>query len=358
MLARASSETHRQTQAIERCMPNPAAAAHKPSSYALMKTFLSNLRPELEQLNAVISEKLRSQVPLVEEIGDHLIAAGGKRLRPVLAIVAARATEKEAPNGRELYSLAAVIEFLHTATLLHDDVIDVSSLRRGRPTANAKWGNAPSVLVGDFLYSRAFQMLVELANEQVMAELADTTNLIAEGEVLQLTRAGQADTTEEAYLQVIHFKTARLFEAAAKCGGILSGASLSEQEALGTYGHCIGMAFQLIDDVLDYSGDPETMGKNVGDDLAEGKPTLPLIHAMQLAAEDEAALINEAITMRSAANIVRITQTVQSTGSLAYTSERAETFAAQARQAIAGLEESAAKRQMLRLTELAVQRNA
>ncbi|MFK8020308.1 MAG: polyprenyl synthetase family protein [Pseudomonadales bacterium] len=323
-----------------------------------MKTFLLTVQPELMQLNSVIEDKLRSQVPLVEEIGEHLIAAGGKRLRPLMTILAARALSADSIPPAQIYSLAAVIEFLHTATLLHDDVIDVSKLRRGRPTANATWGNASSVLVGDFLYSRAFQMLVEIDNSDVMAELANTTNLIAEGEVLQLVRAGQADTTEEQYLQIIEYKTARLFEAATRCGALLSNASATQVDALASYGHSLGMAFQLMDDYLDYAGDAAVMGKNVGDDLAEGKPTLPLIRAMQRATKAEAEQIRTAITNQSAQELTSISETVEKCGALEYTLEVAQRYTFAAQESIRALAESDTKKELLRLAELAVARNA
>jgi octaprenyl-diphosphate synthase len=286
-----------------------------------MKQFLQTLRPELEQVNGIISERLSSQIPLVEEIGEHLIAAGGKRLRPLLVILAHKICEGRPQKA--VFELATVIEFLHTATLLHDDVIDVSELRRGRPTANATWGNAPSVLVGDFLYSRAFQMLVDLGQLNIMQVLANATNLIAEGEVLQLTKAGKADTSEQEYMQVIQYKTATLFEAAGRTGAQLAGASEAQIDALGRYGHHIGMAFQLMDDVLDYQGDAEVMGKNVGDDLSEGKPTLPLIEAMRRAESADATLIADSIRNKSAEHISRINTIVTECGAIDYTYQRA-----------------------------------
>ena len=320
-----------------------------------MKPFLHGLAAELRQLNTVISSRLDSRVPLVEEIGEHLIAAGGKRLRPLLAIITASCND-DRPTAT--FELAAVIEFLHTATLLHDDVIDVSSLRRGQPTANETWGNASSVLVGDFLYSRAFQMLVEIGIMPIMAELAETTNLIAEGEVLQLTKAGDASTTEQDYLLVIHYKTARLFEAAAKCGAIAANTPTDQQNAFAEYGYNLGMAFQLMDDVLDYSGDASVMGKNVGDDLSEGKPTLPLIHALLNADNNEAAVIRHAIENKTNRNIKQVTETVLATGSLDYTIKKAEAYSQKAINCIAGLPDSNSKTQLGTLSRLAVQRQA
>lgn len=320
-----------------------------------MKEFLQSLRPELDQVNGIINERLSSQIGLVEEIGEHLIAAGGKRLRPLLVILAHSACNK--PSRKAVYELSTVIEFLHTATLLHDDVIDVSSLRRGRPTANATWGNAPSVLVGDFLYSRAFQMLVDLGQLEIMQVLANATNLIAEGEVLQLTKAGDADTSEQDYKQVIQYKTATLFEAAGQTGGLLASANPGQVKVLGQYGHHIGMAFQLMDDVLDYRGDAQVMGKNVGDDLAEGKPTLPLIHAMRTATPSEALIIKDAITQKSAENIEKISQIVDQCGAIEYTYQCALEQSQLATQCLTSFDDSAALTQMHTLAELATERD-
>lgn len=322
-----------------------------------MKAFLQELQPELRCLNNVITARLRSRVALVEEIGEHLIAAGGKRLRPLLTIIAGQAVSTD-KTPQQIHELAAVIEFLHTATLLHDDVIDVSALRRGRPTANATWGNAPSVLVGDFLYSRAFQMLVEINHSGVMAELADTTNLIAEGEVLQLTRAGDPNTSEAQYLEVIHYKTARLFEAAARCGAMLTNNDSAHASALASYGHSIGMAFQLMDDYLDYAGNAEVMGKNVGDDLSEGKPTLPLIKAMQAAEEHDAQMIRNAIQDKSSEHLDAISACVRRCGALDATVQLARTYTDHAITALAPLPDSAAKQRLQTLASLAVGRDA
>ncbi|HSC76198.1 MAG TPA: polyprenyl synthetase family protein, partial [Pseudomonadales bacterium] len=219
--------------------------------------------------------------------------------------------------------MAAIVEFIHTATLLHDDVVDVSALRRGRVTANAQWGNAPSVLVGDFLYSRAFQMLVALGDMNIMSVMADTTNIIAEGEVLQLVNAGDASTNEERYRRVIACKTAQLFEAAARCGGLIGHADKNTCDELARYGHHIGMAFQLIDDVLDYNGDSVEMGKNIGDDLAEGKPTLPLIYTLQFGEPDDTELVRRAINEKTASDMPRIIEIVQNNGALQYTEQAA-----------------------------------
>ena len=309
---------------------------------------------EFNQVNKLVVEQLHSNVPLVENIGHYIVDAGGKRLRPLLVLLCAGAV---GPIGREHTTLAAVIEFIHTATLLHDDVVDISSLRRGRATANAKWGNAPSVLVGDFLYSRAFQLLVALGNMPLMQLLADTTNTIAEGEVLQLTKAGDPTTTEEAYFKVIENKTAVLFAAATKGAALLSTQSANIADALYRYGLNLGIAFQLADDVLDYLGDPQKMGKNIGDDLSEGKPTLPLITTIQRGSDEEKALVQAAITDRNAAAIDAIIRAVQRCGALEYTMERARHYANEAEQALQELPSSQHKEALLRLCKLAVDRD-
>jgi len=232
----------------------------------------------MRAVDAVIRQRLSSEVPLIEQIGEYIIGAGGKRLRPVILLLVARAFGYD---GHRHHELAAVVEFIHTATLLHDDVVDESELRRGRETANAVFGNAASVLVGDFLYSRAFQMMVDAGSMRIMQILSDATNVIAEGEVLQLLNMHDPDVTIDRYLQVIRYKTAKLFEAAAQLGAVLAGADATLEEAAAEYGRRIGTAFQLIDDMLDYTASAEQMGKNAGDDLREGKPTLPLLHLME-----------------------------------------------------------------------------
>ena len=273
---------------------------------------------EFEAVNKIIIEQLHSKVPLVENIGHYIVDAGGKRMRPMLTLLVGGACG----NLNEQHNtLAAVIEFIHTATLLHDDVVDLSTLRRGRRTANAEWGNAPSVLVGDFLYTRAFQLLVKIGNMQLMELMANTTNAIAEGEVLQLAKAGDADTTEEDYFQVINDKTAVLFAAASAGGAILANAKPEAVESYYQYGLNLGTAFQLIDDVLDYEGDAEVMGKNVGDDLSEGKPTLPLIYAMKHGSEQQAHLIRQAISSKDASKITDIVDIVQKSGALQHTKD-------------------------------------
>lgn len=309
---------------------------------------------EFNQVNKLVIEQLHSNVPLVENIGHYIVDAGGKRLRPLLVLLCAGAV---GPIDREHTTLAAVIEFIHTATLLHDDVVDISSLRRGRATANAKWGNAPSVLVGDFLYSRAFQLLVALGNMPLMQLLADTTNTIAEGEVLQLTKAGDPTTTEEAYFKVIENKTAVLFAAATKGAALLSTQPTNIADALYRSGLNLGIAFQLADDVLDYLGDPQKMGKNIGDDLSEGKPTLPLITTIQRGSDEEKALVQAAITDRNAAAIDAIIRAVQRCGALEYTMERARHYANEAEQTLQELPSSQHKEALLRLCKLAVDRD-
>ncbi|MBL8420121.1 MAG: polyprenyl synthetase family protein, partial [Dechloromonas sp.] len=246
------------------------------------------IEPDMKAVDAVIRDRLHSEVVLVRQVAEYIIGSGGKRMRPALVLLAAGAMGYE---GQRHHDLAAVVEFIHTATLLHDDVVDESDLRRGRNTANAIFGNAASVLVGDFLYSRAFQMMVEVDDMHVMRILSDATNVIAEGEVLQLMNCHDADVDEQRYLQVIRYKTAKLFEAAAQLGAILGGAGPEVESALADYGMHLGTAFQLIDDVLDYSGLEVDTGKHLGDDLAEGKPTLPLIHVLQNGTPDQSACV-------------------------------------------------------------------
>ncbi|MGH8757356.1 MAG: polyprenyl synthetase family protein, partial [Burkholderiales bacterium] len=246
----------------------------------------------MREVDQVIRKRLHSDVALVRQVAEYIINSGGKRLRPALVILSANAFGY---RGTHHYDLAAVVEFIHTATLLHDDVVDGSALRRSSPTANALFGNTASVLVGDFVYSRSFQMMVEVDSMRVMRVLADATNVIAEGEVLQLVNCHNADLDEQSYLQVIRYKTAKLFEAATRLGAILGNASSHDEEAMASYGMHLGTAFQLIDDVLDYSGDRQQTGKNIGEDLAEGKPTLPLIYAMKHGNENQAAIIRKAI---------------------------------------------------------------
>lgn len=309
---------------------------------------------EFEQVNQLIIDQLHSDVDMVENVGHYIVDAGGKRLRPLLVLLCARALGQ--CDDRQI-KFAATIEFIHTATLLHDDVVDISSLRRGRPTANAQFGNAPSVLVGDFLYTRAFQLMVQLGNDDLLQQMADTTNMIAEGEVLQLVRAGCADTTPAQYLDVITRKTAILFAAGCYGAGALAGQPDETKNALREFGMHLGIAFQMIDDVLDYTGDATVMGKNVGDDLAEGKATLPLIHAMQAADETSSTLIADAIRSKSSANIDQVITAVKSSGSLDYTRAQAIHHHDLALQCLSVLPENPARSALESVTALAINRD-
>ena len=271
-------------------------------------------------LNRTVVAQLHSEVPLIESIGQYITEAGGKRMRPVLVLLT---SNNLGYTGNDHIELATVIEFLHTATLLHDDVVDMSEMRRGRPTANTKWDNPSSVLVGDFIYSRAFELLVNIGDMAIMDVMASTTNKISEGEVLQLVNQHNPQATEADYMQVIRNKTAILFAAACKSAAILSGADESTRDNLHNFGLQVGMAFQLVDDVLDYSGSSETMGKNVGDDLSEGKPTLPLIYVMQHGNDAEKELIESAIRTGASDNTETIMDTVKNSGALEYTKAKA-----------------------------------
>ncbi|HEY8570594.1 octaprenyl diphosphate synthase [Microbulbifer sp.] len=304
-------------------------------------------------VNQTIIDQLHSDVPLVENIGHYLVEAGGKRLRPLLVLLCARAAGYQ---DRDHISLAAIIEFIHTATLLHDDVVDTSDMRRGRITANAQWGNAPAVLVGDFLYSRAFQMMVALKDMEIMAILSDTTNTIAEGEVQQLVNAGDPAVTEDNYLSVIHKKTGALFEAACETAAVLAGCSADERESLKLYGRHLGSAFQLVDDALDYRGNSEELGKNVGDDLAEGKPTLPLIYAMANGTAEQAALVREAIEQKSADKLAEIVAAIEACGALDYTFDRAKKEVELALEKLEFLPDGEHKTALRQLAEFSIQR--
>ena len=302
----------------------------------------------------VIREKLHSHVLLIRQVSEYIINSGGKRLRPALVILAAGAFGY---SGKFHYNLAAVVEFIHTATLLHDDVVDESELRRNKETANALFGNAASVLVGDFLYSRAFQMMVEVNNMRVMQVLADATNTIAEGEVLQLLNCRDPYVTEENYLRVIRYKTAKLFEAASRLGAILGNAAPEEEEAMAIYGMHLGTAFQLIDDMLDYSGNNLDTGKNLGDDLAEGKPTLPLIYAMRVGTPEQANIIRRAIEDSGKDGFQPVLSVIQETAALDYAKQCAEAEIATATAAIASLPDSENKECLLQLAKFSVTRN-
>ncbi|MDX1554107.1 MAG: octaprenyl diphosphate synthase [Marinobacter sp.] len=308
---------------------------------------------DFSRVNDLIIKRLSSDVPLVEKIAHYIIESGGKRLRPLLVLLSSRALGYDKDDHLKL---AAVIEFLHTATLLHDDVVDTSDMRRGRSTANAKWGNAPSVLVGDFLYARAFEMMVELQNLRIMDVLSHATAVIAEGEVLQLMNVKNPDVSEDRYMEVIHNKTAMLFEAASHTGALLASANDDQEQALSAYGKHLGLAFQLVDDVLDYRGDAEAMGKNVGDDLAEGKTTLPLIYAMAEGSEDEKQLIRQAIRKGGLDDLPRILQIVNRSGALEYTMGKAREQAALAAACLQAIPESGHKEALVMLTEIAVAR--
>ncbi|WP_092415460.1 octaprenyl diphosphate synthase [Collimonas sp. OK307] len=315
---------------------------------------MSPIAADMEAVNAVIRRQLHSEVPLVNQIAEYIISAGGKRLRPVLVLLMAQAYGY---SGDKHHELAAVIEFIHTATLLHDDVVDESSLRRGRQTANALFGNAASVLVGDFLYSRAFQMMVAVDNARVMQIVADATNVIAEGEVLQLLNMHNPDVSEENYLQVIRSKTAKLFEAAAQLGVLIAGAGDDVIEAAGEYGRSLGTAFQLIDDVLDYSGNASDIGKNVGDDLREGKPTLPLIYLMENGTPEQRELVRSCIENGDEQHFNEILAAITTSGALDYTRREAEKASQRAAAAISGLPNSQFKDSLLQLSVFAVDRN-
>jgi len=319
-----------------------------------MQQIRATVAREFEQVNQLIVDQLHSNVPMVENVGHYIVDAGGKRLRPLLVLLSAAALG--GCNDSQV-KFAAVIEFIHTATLLHDDVVDISSLRRGRPTANAEFGNAPSVLVGDFLYTRAFQLMVQLDDMPILQHMADTTNTIAEGEVLQLTRAGDADTTEMQYLDVITRKTAILFASGCWGAARLGGQDEQTRQALHEFGLNLGIAFQMVDDALDYDGDPATMGKNMGDDLTEGKPTLPLIHTLREGTAAEQALVRRAITAKTADQIEDVLAAVQRCGSLDYTRAQAQHYHDLALARLAQLPASAARTALERVTDLSINRD-
>ena len=304
-------------------------------------------------VDAEIRSQLASDVILIRQVGEHIVGGQGKRLRPLTVLLAARAA---GGSGSRHVHAAAIIEFIHTATLLHDDVVDDSGQRRGRVTANEMFGNAASVLVGDFLYSRSFQMMVALGNPRVMAVMADATNTIAEGEVLQLMNAGDPDTTEQRYLDVVYRKTARLFEAGAQIAAIVAGAPTPVEDALRRYGRHLGTAFQLVDDALDYRGSSEVLGKNVGDDLAEGKPTLPLIHTLRTGDPAQVALVRKAIEDGGSEDLAAITAAIESTGGLDYTARLAQGEVDRAIQALAEVPASAFRDALSALAEFAVTR--
>ena len=321
-----------------------------PTQNSIAQTIVADMR----EVDVVIRHQLQSDVPLVNQIADYIISAGGKRIRPVLVLLMANAW---GIRNDHHHQLAAVIEFIHTATLLHDDVVDESSLRRGRETANALFGNAASVLVGDFVYSRAFQMMVAIDDMRVMRILADATNVIAEGEVLQLLNMHDPDVNEARYLQVIRSKTAKLFEAAAQIGALVAGADDAAVAAAADYGRSVGTAFQLVDDVLDYSGNAAAIGKNVGDDLREGKPTLPLIYLMEHGTETQRALVRSCIETGDEQHFDEILALITRSGALDYTRQQAAVAATAARNALHGVPDSQFKSSLLELCRFAVDRD-
>jgi octaprenyl-diphosphate synthase len=310
------------------------------------------VREDLRAVDAAIRARLKSAVPLVDQIAEHIIAGGGKRLRPLLVVLSARAC---AVQGAAHIEAAAFIEFIHTATLLHDDVVDGSSMRRGRHTANQVFGNQASVLVGDFVYSRAFQMMAALSSQPVMEIMAQATNVIAEGEVLQLMNAHDPDTTEARYLEVIYRKTAKLFEAGAEVAAVLADAPPAIRAALASYGRHLGTAYQLVDDVLDYRSNPHERGKNLGEDLAEGKPTLPLIHALRNGSEAQQGAIREAIRQGGLAQLQSVVAAIEATGGLEYAAKRAREESDAALAALAVLPDSSYKSSLAALARFAVE---
>jgi len=317
-------------------------------------TYHSIIVDDMQAVDAVIRHRLHSDVPLVRQVAEYIVAAGGKRLRPALLLLAAGASGY---RGTQHHQLAAVVEFIHTATLLHDDVVDESALRRGRDTANALFGNAASVLVGDFLYSRAFQMMVAAGSMRVMEILAEATNVIAEGEVLQLMNCRNADIDAEDYLRVIRFKTAKLFQAATRLGGVLGGVSPAVEDGLANYGMHLGTAFQLVDDVLDYSGDETATGKHLGDDLAEGKPTLPLIHVMRHGSREQAACVRRAIEQGAGEDFAAVLAAIHATDALGAAKAQAEREARAAIDALSSLPPSVFRDALVDLCTFAVARN-
>ena len=320
-----------------------------------IKSIQALIESDMNDVNQLIHAQMRSDVALVNQLGLYIVNSGGKRVRPMLAILAAKALGYQ---GKDHITLATIIEFIHTATLLHDDVVDESNLRRGTPTANAEFGNAASVLVGDFIYTRSFQLMVGLGKMQIMQILADATNIIAEGEVLQLMNCNDPDTTEASYMQVIYSKTAKLFEAATGLAAIITEQNDNVLEALNLYGMHLGTAFQLVDDVLDYNADADQLGKNIGDDLAEGKPTLPLIYAMQHGSEQQTQLIRDAIEhCNGMEHLNEILAALKYTNALEFTMQKAEQEAEKAIACLECLAESSYKQALISLARIAVDRD-
>ena len=318
-----------------------------------IQSIYSLIEDDMAAVDAMIQARLQSDVALINQLGHYIINNGGKRMRPALAVLSARACGYQ---GEDFANLATIIEFIHTATLLHDDVVDGSDMRRGKETANTLWGNEASVLVGDFLYTRSFEMMVEMGSMPLMKILSHTTNVIAEGEVLQLLNCNDPDTSEAAYLEVIHHKTAKLFEAAGRLGAVLSQSSRDIEQAMADYAMHLGSAFQLVDDLLDYSESSEVIGKNIGDDLAEGKPTLPLIYAMQHGNDAQKQVIRHAIEHGERDRIDEIITIIQDTGAIDYTSKAALKEAEQAKLALALLPSSAYKEALISLADFSVER--
>jgi octaprenyl-diphosphate synthase len=343
-----ASEDHVGTTITQRKAPS-----EKPSIEAI-RELMAN---DMAAVDQVIRTRLQSDVVLINQLGAYIVNSGGKRLRPLLALLSARANHGSGAFSQQVpVRLAAIIEFIHTATLLHDDVVDASELRRGRETANAVWGNEASVLVGDFLYSRAFQMMVEINDMRVLAILADTTNTIAEGEVMQLVNCHDPDTSEDRYLSVIRSKTAKLFEAAARLGAVINDRDPEIEQAMAAYGRHIGTAFQLIDDSLDYKASTQELGKNIGDDLAEGKPTLPLLYAMWNGSADQSSVIREAIEQGGRNAIDAVMDAIESTGAIDYTFEVARREADIAIESLEVISPSAYRDALFTLAEFAINR--
>ncbi len=321
-----------------------------------LQTIQNLTKDDMSKVNDLIYAQLQSDVALINQLGIYIVNSGGKRMRPMLTVLAARALGYQ---GVEHHSIAAIIEFIHTATLLHDDVVDESNMRRGRETANALFGNSASVLVGDFLYTRSFQMMVKINSMRVMEILSDATNIVAEGEVLQLMNCNDPDTSEEIYLQVIYCKTAKLFEAATRLPAVLANKDAKIEQALADYGKHLGTAFQLVDDIMDYTADAKAMGKNVGDDLSEGKPTLPLLYAMHHGTESQSKRIREAIELGNGMeHLDDILLAMEQTGALVYTQKQAEQEADKAIQALVNLAESDYKQALISLAHIAANRSA
>jgi len=318
-----------------------------------IQSIYSLIKDDMSSVDTMIQARLQSDVVLINQLGHYIINSGGKRLRPALAILCARACGY---HGDQHINLATIIEFIHTATLLHDDVVDNSDMRRGRETANNLWGNEASVLVGDFLYTRSFEMMVEMDSMRLMKILSHTTNIIAEGEVLQLLNCHDADTSEESYLEVIHHKTAKLFEAAGQLGAVISKSSAEVEAEMSNYAMHLGSAFQLVDDLLDYSASSESIGKNIGDDLAEGKPTLPLIYAMKHGTQQQAQVIRTAIEEGQRDKIDEIITIINETGAIDYTSQAAKREVDNAKAALDSLADSHYKTALLALADFSIER--